>query len=160
MVRYFLTAVVLLILISCSHSEKRNEWYWDAQIFNPYFFKEGEGQLYSGSDTLRRGERFRARLYKGFTDFKDSIGDNLIKEFKGYFVEIAVDTSRRPGIGYGFKRINNFIHLKEDTAFVDIPTDSLFKYNVAILNWRAGYRVIFTDNSDTTYMVGGKWILE
>jgi hypothetical protein len=160
MKKYFTVALSILFLANCSSTERKEKWIWNTQVFNPHLIKEGQNRSYGGLDTLRPGQQLRAKLYKDFEVFNDSNGNNIIKEFKGYFLEIAADTSKQPGVEYAYKNVNQFIKVKEDTALIDIPTDSLFRYDVEVLKWKAGYHIIFTDNADTTYMVGGKWILK
>jgi len=68
-----------------------------------------------------------------------------------------MDNDLDPNRLRSWTKMNKYMRQDGDTAFIDIPVDSVIKYADETIRWKAEYRVIFNGDEDTTYSIGGTW---
>ncbi|HYF68936.1 MAG TPA: hypothetical protein VD884_12420 [Ohtaekwangia sp.] len=159
MISRFLTLLLALILLSCNQSTEKERRLLKLRSLIPYFEVEGISMDAGRIDSLKPHSLFRAKLSRRFLGTKDSLGNNLLNDFKGYYFEISADTARNWKVTYPFKKMSKFVTTRNDTAYIEIPTDTLYRYGYDSLLWNAGFYIISTENTNEWHYLGGKWIL-
>lgn len=141
--------------------EIKEPWKWDNEQLRPVIIiQEHDGLRYSDPDTMTSGEIFSAKLYRQYQQLKDSIGNDMIKELKGYFFQVKLKEDTDPIYVKHWTSMNAYILTKSDTAYIEIPIDSVMKVSDKKVRWQAGYRnIYYPDESDTTYTIAGEWVL-
>jgi hypothetical protein len=124
-----------------------------------YFEVDGVPIVPGSVDSLKPHSIFRAKLTRNFPETKDSLGNKLWNDFKGYFFEVSADTGKNWKVKYPFKKMNRYLSTRNDTAYIEIPTDTLYKFGYDSIVWTAGFNIISTENTNDGYFTEGKWIL-
>jgi hypothetical protein len=158
--KYLPFLLLTTLILSCTDNPKE-KWKWDSQVYQPLLLRENDTAYdLNTADTLKAGEYFKAKLFKQFQNLRDSNGMEMIKEFKGYSFKILFKNDRDPAYTKSWTSMQSYVTQVNDTAFINIPIDSITKYSDKDVRWAAGYRLIFhKDNADTTYSIGGIWHL-
>ena len=167
--RYY-SAKFMALLFVCACADKGKEMetfecadydpFFKPRIFTPIMIEDGDNGDYSRIDTLRTGEFFKAKLFRQFSNVPDSNGKDMIKEFKGYHFKLLMKDDLDPLYEKSWTRMNRYIIQVNDTAYLNIPVDSIIKYADNKVKWDAGYRCVFyKENCDVGYTISGTWFL-
>ena len=141
--------------------ESKEPWKWDHEQLRPVIIIQGHDSIrYSDPDTLISGEVFSAKLYRQYQQLKDSVGNDMIKKLEGYFFQVKLKEDTDPVYTKHWTSMNSFIITRDDTAYIEIPVDSVIKHADRRVKWQAGYRnIYYLNESDTTYTIAGEWVL-
>ena len=156
--------VYSLIFISCKQNSEDNDeakerWLLKLRTLDCYLEVDGVPFVSGSVDSLKPHSVFRAKLTRKFPGTKDSLGNKLWNDFKGYYFEVSADTGKNWKVKYPFKKMNKYLLTRNDTAFIEIPTDTLYKFGYDSIVWNAGFNIISTENTSEGYFTEGKWIL-
>ena len=143
---------------NCSPEDRKTSSIYMTEDWIPVIKREGDSVKYwnlgqQATDTLYKGEIFKAKLYMPIKEFYDSLGRNIIlKEQKMDFL-IGEDTSTRKRVLAKYYSLKRFIKVKGDSGFIAIPVDSIIhRFNIDSVRWKAEITP-----SDTTYAISGRW---
>lgn len=148
-------SLVLVVLSSCQFKDEQTNWKWDSNAFTPSLITETDTTNYWGTDTLYAGDAFKAKLFRKFKTVRDSA--NQI-DFKGYVFKVKKKMNSSWAYDSSWSSMSTYMKVRNDTAYLDIPVDSLLTNADSTIAWYAGYTVTFHQNgTDTLYAISGTW---